>query len=202
MARCWSSPRTSAASAAAWLSPSRSLDPADPASQVSATAALISNPRSFAARRTCILRNVASVSSSMRSPLAPAKIKWEVKFAARFGSEQAASEKEDELELDISRRTVLKTGFAATALTSFSGSSTGKKKSRGRRASGSRFAGGVTRRCLWMIYARRRRRWGLLGVDLLQPEEYEVPTASRAHLHHGLCRRGDDSRCHEPDRTS
>ena len=76
----------------------------------------------------------------------------------------------------LSRRAVLKTGVCRNgANVVVRDVERGGRRRQGRRESGSRFAGGVIRRFRWTSYARSAAQIGLAGVDLLQPEEYEIP---------------------------
>ena len=76
---------------------------------------------------------------------------------------------------EISRRAALKTGLAATALTSLSGMSMGEEVI----ARKKRIKQSVCRWCYQKMsledLCASAAQMGLVGVDLLQPEEYEVP---------------------------
>ena len=78
-------------------------------------------------------------------------------------------------EFEMSRRAALKAGIAATAVTSFSGILKGEEMI----ARKKRIRQSVCRWCYQKIavddLCAAAAEMGLLGVDLLQPEEYEVP---------------------------
>jgi hydroxypyruvate isomerase len=75
----------------------------------------------------------------------------------------------------MSRRTALKAGFAATALTSFAGALQGEEKA----ARKKRVKQSVCRWCYQKMplddLCAAAAEMGLVGIDLLQPDEYEAP---------------------------
>jgi hydroxypyruvate isomerase len=77
---------------------------------------------------------------------------------------------------DLSRRAALKTGLAATALTSLSGMLHGEENTTARKK---RIRQSVCRWCYQKIpldeLCALAAKIGLLGIDLLNPEEYEIP---------------------------
>jgi len=87
----------------------------------------------------------------------------------------SAAERETMNKFEISRRAALKAGIAATAVTSFSGILKGEEMI----ARKKRIRQSVCRWCYQKIavddLCAAAAEMGLLGVDLLQPEEYEVP---------------------------
>jgi hydroxypyruvate isomerase len=87
---------------------------------------------------------------------------------------------------EMSRRSALKTGLAATALTSLSGMSKGEENAPARKK---RIRQSVCRWCFEKIpldeLCAFAAQTGLFGIDLLSPEEYEIP-----HRHGLICTMG------------
>jgi hydroxypyruvate isomerase len=83
-------------------------------------------------------------------------------------------------KFEMSRRAALKAGLAAAALTSLNGTMQGEKMIERKK----RIKQSVCRWCYQKIpldeLCASAAQMGLLGVDLLQPEEYEIPR------HHGI----------------
>jgi len=78
----------------------------------------------------------------------------------------------------ISRRTVLKSGLAATALGSLQQSSTGKKNDGPQKQDQAVGVPLVLRQNSLETLCTEAAKMGLVGVDLLNPEEYECRTAT------------------------
>ena len=96
-------------------------------------------------------------------------------------------------KFEMSRRTALKAGFAAAAITSLTGTMQGEKMTERKK----RIKQSVCRWCYQKIpldeLCASAAQMGLMGVDLLQPEEYRSSKAPWACLHHGVCERRDHS---------